>query len=157
MPGSDTPPVAAPHQAADQPLIKVEDVMQTELHMISGLASAREAVNRMKALGVSALIIERRHDGDEYGFVSVDKIAARVVAPNKSLDRTSVYEIMDKPTLTLNPHMAVKYAIRLLARLDHRRALVVDENGARGLVTLRDLIHCYATQAELPAATPDQD
>lgn len=126
----------------------VQDVMQTDLHMISGLASARDAIATMKRLGVSALIIERRHAGDEYGFISVDKIAARVIAPDRPLDRTSVYEVMDKPTLTLHPHMAVKYAIRLLAQLGHRRALVVDENGARGLVTLRDLIHSYATEVD---------
>lgn len=124
--------------------IKVRDVMQTELHMISGLANVREAIAEMKAHNVTALVIERRHEGDEYGFLSVDKIAARVIALNKSLTRTAVYEVMDKPTLTINPHMAVKYAIRLLAQLGHRRALVVDETGARGMVTLRDLILCYA-------------
>ena len=133
------------------PQLKVEDVMQTSIHMINGLVSVREAILTMRDKGVTALVIERRHEGDEYGFVSVDKIAQRVIAPDRSVDRTSVYEIMDKPTLTLNPHMAVKYAIRLLARLDHRRALVVDEKGARGLVTLRDLIHCYA---ETPNNTP---
>lgn len=125
-------------------ILKVEDVMQTSLRMISGLATVREAIVEMKERNVPALIIERRHEGDEYGFVSIDQIAARVIAENRPLDRTSVYEIMDKPTLTLNPHMAAKYAIRLLASLDHRRALVVDENGARGLVTLRDLVLCFA-------------
>lgn len=124
--------------------VKVEDVMQTELHMIDGLATVEDAIKQMKEADVTALVIERRDEGDEYGFISVDMIAARVVAENRSLTRTSVYEVMDKPTLTLNPHMAVKYAIRLLARLSHRRALVVDEKGARGLVTLRDLILCYA-------------
>ena len=99
----------------------------------------------MREHKVTALVIERRHEDDEYGFISVEKIASRVIAENKSLARTSVYEVMDKPTLTLNPHMAVKYAIRLLANLGHRRALVVDEEGARGLVTLRDLVLCYAT------------
>ena len=123
---------------------KVEDVMQTSIHLIDGLASVETAVGRMREHGVTALVIERRHEGDEYGFISVDKIAGRLIAENKSLARTSVYEVMDKPTLTLNPHMAVKYAIRLLARLGHRRALVVDEGGARGLVTLRDLVLCYA-------------
>lgn len=132
--------------AADQPFVRVEDVMQTTIHMIDGLATVRQAVVEMKARNVSALIIERRHEGDEYGVLSVDKIADRVIAPDRSLDRTSVYEVMDKPTLTLNPHMAVKYAIRLLARLGYHRALVVDENGARGLVTLRDLIHSYAIE-----------
>ena len=125
-------------------VIKVGDVMTTELRKINGLASVREALDRMQASGTNSLVIERRHEGDEYAFVTVYDVAERVISANRSVERTSVYEIMDKPTLTLNPHMAVKYAIRLLARLDHRRALVVDENGARGLVTLRDLILCYA-------------
>ena len=124
---------------------KVEDVMQKSIHLIDGLASVETAVGLMREHNVSALVIERRHEDDEYGFISVEKIASRVIAENKSLARTSVYEVMDKPTLTLNPHMAVKYAIRLLANLGHRRALVVDEEGARGLVTLRDLVLCYAT------------
>ena len=63
----------------ERSFIKVEDVMQPELHMISGLASVREAVEQMRASNVTALVIERRHEGDEYGFVSVDKIAARVI------------------------------------------------------------------------------
>lgn len=124
--------------------MKVEQVMQTDLHMISGVASVREAVQRMRDHRVTTLVIRRRDDADEYGLVTVEQIAARVVARNRSLDRVSVYEIMDKPALTLNPHMAVRYAIRLLARLDERRALVVDAEGARGLVTLRDLVLCYA-------------
>ena len=130
--------------------VKVEDVMQTSIHMISGLATVREAIVEMKNIGVSALIIERRHEGDEYGIVSVEQIASKVISPDRSIDRTSVYEIMDKPILTLSPHMAVKYAIRLLARLHSRRALVVDENGARGLVTLRELIHVHAERPGAP-------
>ncbi len=122
----------------------VEDVMQRSIHYVSGLASIHEAIGLMRQHGVTALVIERRHAGDEYGFVTVEQIAAQVVGANRSLERTSVYEVMEKPTLTLNPHMAVKYAIRLLAQLEHRRALVVDQDGAQGLVTLRDLVLCFA-------------
>lgn len=124
--------------------MKIEQVMQTELHVISGVASVREALRQMREKHVTALIIERRDADDEYGLVTVEQIAAQVIALNRSPDRVSVYEIMDKPALRLNPHMAVRYAIRLLARLDQRRALVVGESGARGLVTLRDLVLCFA-------------
>ncbi|MCB1367978.1 MAG: CBS domain-containing protein [Rhodobacteraceae bacterium] len=118
--------------------------MQTTLHLIDGLVSVQEAVEAMNRHGISTLVIERRHDGDEYGFVTVNEIAARVVAVNRSLERTSVYEVMDKPTLTLNPAMNVKYAIRLLSQLGLRRALVAEENGLLGLVTLRDMVLSYA-------------
>ncbi|MBZ0130070.1 MAG: CBS domain-containing protein [Rhodobacteraceae bacterium] len=124
--------------------VRVGDVMQTSLHLIDGLVSVQEAVEAMQRHGVSTLVIERRHDGDEYGFVTVNEIAERVVAVNRSLTRTSVYEVMDKPTLTLNPAMNVKYAIRLLSQLGLRRALVAEENGLLGLVTLRDMVLSYA-------------
>ena len=120
--------------------VKVKDVMQTSLHMVNGLASVERAIDMMSELNVSSLVIERRHDGDEFGFVTVQGIAKWVISENRSTARTSVYEIMTKPALTLNGEMNVKYATRLLARLDLNRALVVDGEGLAGLVTLRDLV-----------------
>lgn len=124
---------------------KVRDVMQDTIYMISGLATVRDAVNEMRARGVTALVIERRHEDDEYGIISIDMIAERVIALNKSLDRTNVYEVMDKPALTVADHMAVKYAVRLLSRLDHRRALVIEHGKACGLITLRDMVLSFAS------------
>lgn len=135
----------------DASFVRVGDVMQTDLHMIDGLVSVREAVEAMARHGVSSLVIERRHDGDEFGLVTVSEVAERVVALNRSLERTSVYEVMDKPTLTLNPAMNVKYAIRLLAQLGLRRALVLDGDGLLGLVTLRDMVLSYARAGSGPS------
>ena len=124
--------------------VKVEDVMQTSVHMISGVASLKDAITEMSRHNVSSVVIDRRHDGDEFGVLTVIEIATLAIAKNRSLERTNVYEIMTKPTLTLDPKMNVKYAIRLLTRLGHRRALVTSENGLLGLVTLRDLVLSYA-------------
>ena len=68
-----------------------------------------------------------------------------------SAERTSVYEIMTKPALTLNAQMNVKYAIRLLARLGLSRALVANGEKVLGVVTLRDLVLSYANP-EAPAS-----
>jgi signal-transduction protein with cAMP-binding, CBS, and nucleotidyltransferase domain len=129
----------------DAPFIRVADMMQTSLHVVSGVASVQEAIEQMKQHKVSSLVIERRHDGDEYGMITVHDIAAKVVAINHSAERTSVYEIMTKPALTLSGDMNVKYAIRLLARLELTRALVVGNSGPLGLVTLRDLVLSYSS------------
>jgi signal-transduction protein with cAMP-binding, CBS, and nucleotidyltransferase domain len=120
--------------------LKVAAVMKTSLLMVSGLESVRGAMRRMKEHGVSSLIIERRDSNDEYGVVTVEDIAAKVIARNRSTSRTSVYEVMTKPALTVSGDMNVKYAIRLLARLGLSRALVVGDDGLLGLVTLRDLV-----------------
>ena len=121
-------------------IIRVADVTQAPLHMVSGLASVQSAIEEMHRHSVSSLVIERRDDDDEYGVVTVQDIAAKVVAENRSAERTSVYEVMTKPVLTLNADMNVKYAIRLLARLSFTRALVTSGGDLSGLVTLRDLV-----------------
>lgn len=125
-------------------VIKVAQVMQTSLRMVNGLATVQSALEEMVSQRISSLIIERRHDGDEYGIVTVQDIAAKVVAKNRSTVRTSVYEIMTKPALTLNPEMNIKYAVRLLARFELTRALVSGASGLEGIVTLRDLILRYS-------------
>lgn len=123
---------------------RVDSVMQENLLFIDGLASVAEALRQMRAHGVSSLVIEKRHDGDEFGFLTVNEIADRVIALNKPLRRTAVYEVMDKPILTIAPSMQVKYAVRLLSQLNRRRALVKDDGGLIGFVSLRDLVLSYA-------------
>jgi len=63
-----------------------------------------------------------------------------VIAENRSAERTSVYQVMTKPALTLSAEMNVRYAIRLLVRLGMTRALVTRNDALAGLVTLRDLV-----------------
>lgn len=131
---------------------RVDTVMQKELLFIDGLASVAEALKQMRRSGVSSLVIEKRHPGDEFGFLTVNEIADRVIALNKPLGRTAVYEIMDKPVLTIAPGMQVKYAVRLLSQLNRRRALVKDDGGLLGFVSLRDLVLSYADADADPGA-----
>ena len=128
--------------------IRVAEVTRTSLHVVDGLATVQSAIEEMHRHSVSSLVIERRDDDDEYGVVTVHDIAAKVVAVNRSAERTSVYEIMTKPALTVSAEMNVKYAIRLLSRLGLTRALVTDGNALLGLVTLRDLVVSYAGGGE---------
>ncbi len=129
-------------------VIKVRDVMATELRKINGLASVRDALDRMQASGTNSLVIERRHEGDEYAFVTVYDVAERVISANRSVERTSVYEIMTKPALTLSAEMNIKYAIRLLARLGVRRALVTKGGDVVGFVSQRDMVMRYVDDGE---------
>lgn len=95
----------------------------------------------MKEHRVSSLVVDRRDADDEVGLVEVADVANDVIARNRAPDRVSVYEVMTKPVVTLPPGMLVRYAVRLLARLGHSRAVVVDDaRNAVGMVTLRDLV-----------------
>jgi CBS domain-containing protein len=126
---------------SDHPVIRVSDVMGTELHTIDGLATAAEALALMKRLQISSLVVNRRHDDDELGIVTVGDMAREVVTHNRAPKRVNVYEIMSKPALTVRSGMLARYAVRLLVQFRVSRALVIDDEGTPlGLVTLRDLV-----------------
>lgn len=120
----------------------VADVMVRELHHIDRMATVQEAIDMMRAANVTSLVVERRDLADEFGLIMIDDIARKLIAEDRSTQRTSVYEIMVKPALTLPAEMNVKYAVRLLVRVGMDRALVVDsERHPLGMATLRDIVY----------------
>ena len=123
-----------------KPELRVGDIMVTEIISIDGLATVSDAMALMRQHNVNSLVVNRRDEDDEVGLVVVSDIARRVIAPNRSPDRVNVYEIMSKPVWTLPPDMLARYAVRLLARFEVSRAVVVDQDrNPIGIVTLRDL------------------
>lgn len=120
-------------------MVRVSEVMTAEVRTIDGLATVDEAIDLMQQAKVSCLIVDRRHEGDEYGMVLVHDIAEKVISADKAPDRVNVYEIMTKPIITVNADMDIRYAIRLLARYDLSRAIVTRDGEMCGIVTLRDM------------------
>jgi len=127
---------------------RVREVMTSPPQVIDGLASVREAIDRMRDAGVNSLVIDRRFEGDEYGMLSVHDIAGEVIGKERSPERTSVYEIMSKPVLAVDVDTDVKYAIRLLTRFRLTRALVTEHGQMVGIVTLRDMAIRYGSDRE---------
>jgi len=125
----------------DQPIVRVGDVMTPAIRTIGGMATVREAIDMMRDVGVSSLVVERRDRDDEFGLLTITDIAGLVIAEGRAPDRVNVYEIMTKPVVSLALNMDIKYAVRLLMRYRLTRALVVNE-GRRpvGIVTLRDVV-----------------
>jgi len=118
----------------------VRDVMTPDPLTIDGLARISQAIVIMRVNKVSSLVIEKRHEGDEWGLLTVHDIAAMVIGRDRSPDRDSVYEVMTKPVLTVDSEMDIKYAVRLLSRFKLSRALVTEKDTLIGIVTLRDMV-----------------
>lgn len=123
--------------------IPVRSVMTAQTELVNGLATMREAVNLMKQKKIHALIVDKRDDTDDFGLITVNEIATEVIEPNRSLDRTAVYEFMVKPALTVNAEKNIRYAIRLLSRYGETRAIVTEDGQAVGFVTLADMVLHY--------------
>ncbi|MHA1569949.1 MAG: CBS domain-containing protein [Alphaproteobacteria bacterium] len=122
---------------------KVRDAMTTSPYTIDGLANVAEAVELMRRHQVSSLVVDRRHEGDEYGLLAVHDIAAKVVQGDRPPERLSVYEVMTKPVITVDADMDIKYAIRLISRFGLSRTLATEKGKLAGIVTLRDMVLRY--------------
>ena len=120
--------------------ITVGTVMTTTVKWVDGLATVAQAIAIMKEHQISSLVIDRRHEGDEYGLLVVADIATKLIANDRSPARANVYEVMSKPVLTLDRNMDIKYATRLLSRFGISRALVTEQGTVVGIVTLRDMV-----------------
>ena len=137
-----------------QNFIRVGEVMTPSPRVIDRLATVREAVELMREHHVSSLVIDRRHEGDEYGMVTVHDVAGKVIGQDRSQDRMNVYEIMSKPLLTVDVDMDIKYAISILSRFQLSRALVTRKGSMVGIVTLRDMTIRYPDRSR-PGAAED--
>jgi len=119
----------------------VRDVMKHEYDLVEGVATVRQALEMMQHIETKCLIVNKRHEHDEYGIVVIADIARNVLAKDRSPDRVSIYEVMTKPAVTVHPEMNIKYASALFGRLGLSRAPVVDHDGTViGIVSYTDMV-----------------
>lgn len=122
------------------PRVSVRDVMKTEFCLIQGSATIYEALLMMKKHRTSLLVVDKRHEDDEYGLLLVSDIARLVLANDRSPKRVNVYEVMNKPAVYVEPDMDIRYCSRLFARFDLVRALVVEDKKILGTISPNSLV-----------------
>lgn len=121
-------------------IIRVRDVMKREVDVVEGMLTVTEAMRRMKNQNTHTLIVDKRHEDDEYGVVMFADIARQVVARNLSPDRVNIYEIMSKPVIGVQPDMDVRYCTRLFDRFGISRAPVLQNGKIVGLISYTDIV-----------------
>jgi CBS domain-containing protein len=121
-------------------LIRVKDVMKTDFGTIDGIATVADALTKMKALKTAVLIVNKRHEDDEYGMLTSGDIARHVLAKDRAPDRVNVYEIMNKPVISVHPDMDIRYCSRLFANYNLVRAPVLENNKVIGMISPNSLV-----------------
>jgi len=119
--------------------MKVADIMTPEVVTIRNSATVAEAVKQIRRHNIQALIVERNHEEDAYGIVTVTDIVGKVIAFGQDTRRRRVYEIMNKPCIVLNPDLGIEYAARLLANAGIHSAPVVQQR-LLGIVSMTDIL-----------------
>ena len=124
----------------DKQPVRVRDVMTSNFQLVDGLMTVEEAIRLMKENGSRLLIINKRHDNDEYGIVLLSDIARDVLSADRAPERVNVYEVMSKPAVGVDPEMDIRYCARLFQRLGFSYAPVIDEGKVLGIVGYTDLV-----------------
>jgi len=120
---------------------KVRDIMQRDVATIDGIATVREALQRMRDRRIKSLVVNRRHRDDAYGIITLYDIVNKVITQNRVLDKTNVYEVMSKPLITVAQGLQVKYAARLMSQFDVKRALIIENGELVGIVSMQDIVY----------------
>jgi CBS domain-containing protein len=121
-------------------IILARDVMQNEILSIDGMASVKEAAAIMRSSQASELLVARRTDDDAWGIITLMDLVKGVIVPERKADNVFVYEIMTKPVITVPAQMDIRYVIRLMQRINVRRAPVEDKGDIVGMITLYNLV-----------------
>jgi predicted transcriptional regulator len=121
-------------------LIRVRDVMKSEFDMVEGMSTVADALEKMRYVDTKTLIVNKRHDDDEYGIVTLSGIARNVLAVDRSPVRTNIYEIMTKPALTVHPDMDIRYCARMFVHFRLTRAPVEEGGKVIGIISVSDLV-----------------
>jgi len=122
-------------------LVQVKDVMTTNNYQFAdGMMTVTEGIKLAKEHKVNALIINKRHEQDEYGLVMLADIAKEVLAKDRSPDRVNLYEIMAKPLMTVLPEMDVRYCARLFERFSIHLAPVIENKEIIGMVDYTNMV-----------------
>ncbi|WP_299179164.1 CBS domain-containing protein [uncultured Neptuniibacter sp.] len=124
----------------DRKVVRTRDVMTGEFVMIDGLMTVQEALKIFQAENARVLIINKRHDDDEYGLLLLSDIAKKVVAQDRSPERVNVYEVMAKPVISVDPHMDIRYCSRLFENFGLAHAPVIENDQVLGIVSYRSIV-----------------
>ncbi len=121
-------------------LVRVRDVMKSSFDMINGKTTVEDALKTMGHVETKSLIVDKRHDDDEYGMVLLSDIAKQVLAKDRSPKRVNIYEIMTKPVLTVRPDMDIRYCARMFEQFGLSRAPVLEHGKVIGIVSFTDMV-----------------
>jgi Predicted signal-transduction protein containing cAMP-binding and CBS domains len=118
----------------------VKDVMWTQVDIVDSKCTVHNALSDMQHKKTKMLLVEKSHSYDEYGVVLIADIASKVIAKDRALDRVNIYEIMNKPVMSVHPDMDIRYCAELLTNFGLSRCPVLDNGKIVGVVSLTNIV-----------------
>ena len=118
-------------------MLKVKDVMVTDLVTIKADISVKKAVKVMNDFEIGCLIVVEK--GQAIGIVTERDVLKRIVVEGRNPEETLVRDIMSKPLIVVSPETSLEEAIEVMFKHKIKKLPVIDGGKLVGLVTFTDI------------------
>lgn len=118
----------------------VKDIMVRDVITVSPFTSLRDALRKMKEHKLKCLVVEKQGPHDAYGLVTYTNILKTIAAESGDIDLVNVYDVYNKPAISVGADLDVKHASALMTQHKLKRIIVVDNNELIGLLTMNDIV-----------------
>jgi CBS domain-containing protein len=116
----------------------VKDIMAVNVVTMPPDASVFQVSKAMSEMDIGSVIIA---DKDRpVGIITEADIVRRVIAEEKDTKATSASEIMSSPIIHVEPGTGLTDAMRVMAKSNIRRVVVLKNNSLAGIITSRDIL-----------------
>jgi isocitrate dehydrogenase len=118
----------------------VGELMSRSLVVIKESTPLTDAITKMLAAKVSALIVEKSHDHDVYGILTRKDIVVEAAEGGADgFASLTVHDLATKPAVDIQASASVKHAVRLMRLVGVRRVLVMEGDKPAGILSNTDI------------------
>jgi len=123
----------------DMKKLMVQDLMQTDIKLVSKNTTILAAAKIMHDLGVSSLIIKPYNDRDAFGIITRKDIIEALVTDTIGGIEDLVEDIMSKPAITVNIGLSIYSCQQLMRMVGVRRLPVLKGSDLVGILSNSDI------------------
>jgi len=116
----------------------VKDIMSVNVITMPPDASVLDVAKSMSEMDLGSIVIGEGQRS--VGIITEADIVRRVVAVGKNAETTTAKEIMTSPLLYVSPTTPLTEAMRIMARSNIRRLVVLKKDSLAGIITSRDIL-----------------
>lgn len=114
----------------------IGEIMMNKLETVDESDNAQHAARKMSNSDVSSLLVVK--GGNSVGIITERDLVRRVCAGDESSRNVIIHSIMSTPLITVDSNYQLHDAANVMIQKKVRHLLVVDEHGAKGIVSTSD-------------------
>ncbi|MFQ5451886.1 MAG: cyclic nucleotide-binding/CBS domain-containing protein [Nitrospinaceae bacterium] len=120
---------------------EIGDLMRPSINSISSRLTVSEALLHFLHHRVDCLLV--KESGKFAGIIYKDDIKRRIMRGKLTPETTRVYEIMTQPIPSIDLHMPIKEASRLMVNHPIQHFAVTESGRIVGILSVKDMISAF--------------